>query len=119
MLDDTFEREAWKALADESGVRLFSDDTPEEEKTNEDTNMKAVYAPGVVETLIEEVGEEEAKQIIADIERRLADGSFFDESDFVDLDQLEKEDPEAYEQICKQIEAMPVEEREAVKPTLH
>ena len=81
--------------------------------------MKAVYAPGVVENLIEEVGEEEAKRIIADIEERIAKGTFFEESDPVDLAQLEIEDPEAYEKICRQIEAMPVEEREAVRPTLH
>ena len=33
---DVFEREAWKALLDESGVHLFSDDNPEEETTDED-----------------------------------------------------------------------------------
>lgn len=81
--------------------------------------MKAVFAPSAVASLIEEVGEEEAQRIIKEIEEAVADGTFFTESTPVDLAELEQEDPEAYEEICQQIEAMPFEERNAVKPTYH
>jgi hypothetical protein len=81
--------------------------------------MKVVFAPHAVASLIEEVGEEEAQKIMAEIEASVADGTFFEGGEPLDLAELEQEDPEAYEELCKQIEAMPVEERMAVKPTYH
>jgi tetrahydromethanopterin S-methyltransferase subunit A len=81
--------------------------------------MKVVFAPQALANLVEEVGEEEAQRIIKEIEESVADGSFFADSEPLNLEELEQEDPEAYEEICKQIEAMPVEERMALKPTYH
>ena len=73
--------------------------------------MKVVFAPGLLENLIEEVGEEEAKEILAEIEAAVADGSFFADSEPVDLEELKQEDPEAYEELRQKIEAMPEEEK--------
>lgn len=73
--------------------------------------MKVVFAPGLLENLVEEIGEEEAAALIKEIEASVADGSFFADSEPVDLEELKQEDPEAYAELCEKIKAMPEEEK--------
>lgn len=67
--------------------------------------MKVMIMPGAMDDLTEE----EQKEIMEAITKAIADGSFFTESEAVDFDQLKAEDPQIYEQLMESIESMPTE----------
>jgi hypothetical protein len=61
--------------------------------------LKIEFAPGVLEQLEKDMSPEELQEFMNMIKAKIDDGSFLDESEPVDLDVLEEEDPEAYEKI--------------------
>lgn len=69
------------------------------------SKMKVVFADDAFDGMDEDEIEELKKEILAKIE----DGSFFSESEPVDFNQLEQEDPETYERLMGTIEDMPLE----------
>jgi hypothetical protein len=77
--------------------------------------FKLVIADGAFDDVPEEDREELMKEIQAAFER----GDFFTQGEPVDLDELEREEPEVYEKLVTQIEKMDVEKEGQEPPTLH
>lgn len=90
--------------------------------------MKIVFAPGFDQTE-DGLTEEEIKEITAIFEKKIADGTLFEDAEPVNFDQLKEEDPVLYEALMQNIEALPIEgnatfemtiqESSDKKPTLH
>jgi hypothetical protein len=77
-------------------------------------DYKVVIAPGA----FDDVHEEDQKDLMDAINAAIADGSFFTDSKPVDLEELEREEPEVYAKFVAQVEAMPIES-DGEPPTVH
>ncbi|MNK09917.1 hypothetical protein D3C87_279240 [compost metagenome] len=92
--------------------------------------MKIMFAPGFLEqALADGISLEDIEQIKKLMEAKIADGTLFEDSEPVDFEQLQQEDPLVYEALMQNIESLPVEgkatfemkiqESSNEKPTVH
>lgn len=80
---------------------------------NEDKKMKVVIAPEALEHMINELGIEETQSILDQIAQAVEDGSFFEQAEEIDMDELMISDPELYARLTS------VDSSQISKPTLH
>lgn len=79
-----------------------------------DKTPKIQFAPGVLEELEEDMTPEELQEFMNELKMMVEDGSFFDKSEAVDLDELKTTDPELYEILVEQLENI-----DDSSPTVH
>lgn len=88
------------------------------EEINDTPEIKEIsFAPGVLEQLEDMMPLDELQEFMNQLGEMMRDGSFLSESTLVDMDELEKTDPEMYAAIVKSLNE--VDEVEYVKPTKH
>lgn len=92
---------------------------------------KIVFAPGVLESMEEQLSTEDLQEILDGIKLAVEDGSLFDESNIVDMKALKQDDPELYallesrfDQVSELIDKTKAEPEVTItstytKPTLH
>lgn len=61
--------------------------------------LKIVVAPNVLEQLEQEMSPEELQQLLNDLQKMAEDGTFMEQAQLIDLDELKVSDPELYEQL--------------------
>lgn len=89
-----------------------TEETPEQPEVTEIT-----FAPGVLEHLENTMSPDELQNFMNQLGDMLKDGSFLSEATLVDMDELEKTDPEMYAAVVKSLDN--VDNIDLVKPTLH
>jgi len=85
-------------------------------KNDDEKPMKIEFefAPGTLEALEAEMSPEELQAFFDDLKAKVEDGTFFTESEQVDLEALREENPEAYERLMAD-----EEDKEVVQRTLN
>jgi hypothetical protein len=73
--------------------------TPEELK-----EMRIEFAPGVLEQMEQDMTPAEMQEFMDMLKAKIEDGSLFEESTPVDMEELAEDDPEAYEQMVQAME---------------
>ena len=63
---------------------------------NDNTPKKIIFMPGVLEDMEEHFTTEELQELLNSLKTAVEDGSLLDESEAVDLDAIELEDPELF-----------------------
>lgn len=85
--------------------------------TNSD-KIKIAFAPGVLEQLEAENTPEELQELFDQLKSQIEDGSFLENAEAVDLDELELNSPELYAELHEKLTEL--ENPTAFKiPTLH
>ncbi|PPD51190.1 MAG: hypothetical protein CTY12_08640 [Methylotenera sp.] len=88
------------------------------EEINTQPEIKEIsFAPGVLEQLEDMMPLDELQEFMNQLGEMMKDGSFLSESTLVDLDELEKTDPEMYAAVVKSLNE--VDDVEYTKPTKH
>ena len=65
--------------------------------------MKIKIAEHALDGLEKDMGNDELQEFLDEIEKKMEDGSFFEDSKPVDMDRMEEEEPELYEQLMQAI----------------
>ena len=81
-----------------------------------DKPKQIVFAPGVLEQLEQEMNPEDLQPFLDALKEALDDGSFIDQGEVVDLDQMAIDDPETYAIIKERLN---LEDISINQPTLH
>ena len=71
-----------------------------------DKPIRIVFAPGCLEQLEQEMSHEELQKLMDDMQAALEDGTLFDQSTEVDLNELERTDPEVYKALIERLESV-------------
>lgn len=71
--------------------------------TDEPKIKRIEFAPGVLEQMEEAYSPEELQEIMDSIKEMIDNGSFFDHAQLVNMEDLEREDPELYAMLSEQI----------------
>lgn len=83
---------------------------------SDDKKMKILFAPGALEALEDELSPEELQQLMDEMKAKIEDGSFFDDSESIDLDELREQDPDLYDLLMERLETL---KDRSDDPTLH
>ncbi|RWZ87201.1 MAG: hypothetical protein EO766_11765 [Hydrotalea sp. AMD] len=86
--------------------------------SEENKKPKIIFAPGVLEQLEAENTPEELQELFDSLSAGFADGSIFDKSTPVDLEELEQSDPELFTHLMEQMSKIN-EDGEFDQPTVH
>jgi len=70
----------------------------------QETKLKVVFAPGVLEQLEETMSPEDLQELLNQIQTKAEDGTLLEDSVAVDLDKLREEDPLEYELLMANLE---------------
>jgi hypothetical protein len=71
--------------------------------------IKVLFAPGTLEALEEELSPEDLQEFMDNLKAKMDDGSLGDDATLIDMDELQKSDPETYNHILAQIAMMEVD----------
>ena len=83
-----------------------------------DQKLKVKFAPGVLDQLEQDLSTDQLQELFDAIAESIEDGSFLTDSEPVDLELLQTEDPELYEQLMDTLEQIENEENQPL-PRLH
>lgn len=86
---------------------------------DEDEKVIIRFAPGVLEQLEEEFSPEELQNFLDMLKTKAADGSLVDESQELDMEELEESNPDAFEQVVDAIDFVSSESAEDYKKKLN
>lgn len=81
---------------------------------SENKEMKIIISDEALEEIEGMMTPEEAQQFMDELKKAVEDGSFFANSQPVDLEELKTEDPELYELLVERLGELPVDEEETI-----
>ena len=80
--------------------------------------LKVTFAPGVLEQLEQDLTPDDLQELMDELSKSIEDGSFFDESRMVDLNELIESDPELYQELMDSLDEIEAQ-KNIPPPTKH